>query len=62
MPKIYSHELVNLIFELPYCRIQNVTERKIAGRQTASVYLEELLKRGVLEKKAVGRGKTIHPP
>ena len=61
-PKIYSHELVNLIFELPYCRIQNVTRRKIAGRQTASVYLKELVKSGVLEEKAVGREKLfIHP-
>jgi Fic family protein len=61
-PKFYSHELVNLIFELPYCRIQNVTERKIAGRQTASVYLKELVKIDVLEEKSVGREKLfIHP-
>ena len=61
-PKIYSHELVNLIFELPYCRIQNLTEREIVGRQTASVYLKELVKIGVLEEKAVGREKLfIHP-
>ncbi|MEI8288820.1 MAG: Fic family protein [Verrucomicrobiota bacterium] len=61
-PKIYSHELVNLIFELPYCRIKNLTARKIAGRQTASVYLKALVKIGVLEEKAVGREKLfIHP-
>jgi len=61
-PKTYSHELVILIFELPYCRIQNVTERKIAGRQTASVYLKDLVRIGVLEEKAVGREKLfIHP-
>lgn len=61
-PKIYSHELVNLIFELPYCRIQNLTEREIAGRQTASVYLKELVKIGVLEERTVGREKLfIHP-
>lgn len=61
-PKIYSHELIDLIFELPYCRIQNVTARKIAGRQTASVYLKELAKLGVLEERPVGREKLfIHP-
>jgi Fic family protein len=61
-PKIYSHELVNLIFELPYCRIQNVSARKIARRQTASVYLKELVRIGVLEEKSVGREKLfIHP-
>ena len=60
--KAYSHELVNLIFELPYCRINNLTERKIAGRQTASVYLKELVKVGVLEEQSVGREKLfIHP-
>jgi Fic family protein len=61
-PKAYSHELVDLIFELPYCRIQNVTERKLAGRQTASVYLKKLVKAGVLEERAFGREKLfIHP-
>ncbi len=59
---MYSHELVHLIFELPYCRILNLTERKIAGRQTASVYLKELVKVGVLEERSVGREKLfIHP-
>lgn len=61
-PKTSSPELMNLIFELPYCRIQNVTERKIAVRQTASGYLKELVKVGVLEEKVVGREKLfIHP-
>lgn len=61
-PKIYSHELMDLIFELPYCRIQNVIQSKIAERQTASVYLKELVRLGVLEEKPVGREKLfIHP-
>ena len=61
-PKIYSHELMDLIFELPYCRIQNVTAKKIAVRQTASAYLKGLVRLGVLEEKPVGREKLfIHP-
>ena len=61
-PKIYRHELANLIFELPYCRIQNLMDREIAGRQTASAYLKELVKIGVLEQKTIGREKLfIHP-
>jgi len=61
-PKIYSHELVDVIFELPYCRIQNVTQRGIAVRQTASGYLKELVNLGVLQERAVGREKLfIHP-
>jgi Fic family protein len=61
-PKLYRQDLVSLIFELPYCRIRNVTEREIAGRQTASIYLKELVRIGVLEEKAVGREKLfVHP-
>jgi len=61
-PKIYRHELVNLIFEKPYCRIQDVTDREMAGRQTASVYLKSLVEIGVLEERTAGREKIfIHP-
>lgn len=59
IPKVYSHELVNLIFELPYCRIQNVTSREIAARQTASSYLKQLVKAGVLAERQVGREKLF---
>ena len=61
-PKIYSHELVDLIFELPYCRIQNLTGTGIAGRQAASRYLKQLTAIGVLNEVTVGREKLfIHP-
>lgn len=62
LPKVYSYELINLIFELPYCRIQNVVEAGIAGRQAASRYLKELVALGVLQEKSAGREKLfIHP-
>jgi Fic family protein len=62
LPKVYSHELVNLIFELPYCRISNLMDAKIAGRQAASRYLKQLVTIGVLEEKAIGRDKLfVHP-
>jgi Fic family protein len=62
LPKIYSHELINLIFELPYCRIQNVVEARLAGRQAASRYLKQLVQLGVLEERTAGREKLfIHP-
>ncbi|MDA1013964.1 MAG: Fic family protein [Planctomycetota bacterium] len=57
--KIYSHELLSLIFELPYCRIQNVVEAGIAKRQAASRYLKELVEIGVLEDRTVGREKLF---
>ncbi len=59
---IYSHELVDLIFELPYCRIRNLTEKGLAGRQAASRYLKQLAAIGVLNEVLVGREKLfIHP-
>ena len=62
LPKLYTHELVQLIFEQPYCRIGNVVEAGIAGRQAASRYLKALAAIGVLEERAVGKEKLfVHP-
>jgi Fic family protein len=62
-PKTYSRELVELIFEQPYCRIQDVSEATgIAARQTASRHLKHLVAIGVLEEMPFGREKLfIHP-
>ena len=62
LPKVYSQELVNLIFERPYCRIPDVIEAKLAERQTASRYLKQLAEIGVLEEMTLGREKLfLHP-
>lgn len=62
MPKLYSRELVELVFIQPYCRIQNIVDQGIAKRQTASVYLKALADIGVLREIKVGREKLfIHP-
>ena len=61
-PKIYSRELVDMLFVQPYCRIQNLVEADIAKRQTASVYLKQLASLGMLREIKVGREKLfIHP-
>lgn len=61
-PKIYSRELVDVIFEQPYCRIANLVDKKIAQRQAASSYLKDLVSIGVLREQPVGREKLfIHP-
>jgi Fic family protein len=61
-PRIYTRELVEVIFEQPYCRIQNLTDRSIAGRQTASRYLKELVELKILVEMPFGREKLfIHP-
>lgn len=62
LPKIYSHELVDVIFEQPYCRIANLVEAKIAGRQAASRYLKALVSIGVLHEQTFGKEKLfVHP-
>jgi Fic family protein len=58
-PKIHSYDLVQLIFTRPYSRIGNLIEQGIARRQTASVYLKELARLGVLEEERVGRDKIF---
>ena len=60
--KIYTYELVSLIFELPYSRISSLTDAGIAKRQTASVYLKQLAEIGVLQEVSVGKEKLfMHP-
>jgi len=62
LPRTYSRELVDVIFEQPYCRINNVVEKQIAQRQAASRYLKELVSIEVLKEVQVGKEKLfIHP-
>ncbi len=57
LPKIYTYELIQVLYAQPYCRIDNLVERGIAKRQTASAYLKQLVEIGVLEEMSVGREK-----
>ena len=52
-PKSYSKELVELLFEQPYCKNEYLTERLSISRITASKYLKELEKAGILESKQI---------
>ncbi|AFU98413.1 protein adenylyltransferase Fic [Simiduia agarivorans] len=62
LPKLYSHELLQTIFEQPYCRIGNLVDKDIAKRQTASSYLKSLCDIGVLAELQAGREKLfVHP-
>lgn len=58
-PKIYTRELVDLVFEQPYCRIANLVEAGIAGRQAASRYLQALVAAGLLREQEAGREKLF---
>lgn len=53
--KVYSKELVEQVFTQPYCKIQFLVDAGLAERQTASVYLQELEKLGILKGEKLGR-------
>jgi len=58
-PKIYSRELVEIIFKELYTRISNVENALDITRKTASNYLNELVKIGILEVESKGREKIF---
>jgi Fic family protein len=61
-PKIYSRELVDIIFNQPYCRISKLDEAGIAKRQTAAIYLRTLRDISVLKEMKIGKEVLfIHP-
>ena len=56
LPKrVYSKELIEILFRQPYCKTAFVVEAGIAKRQTAAEYLRELEKIGVLKSEKHGR-------
>jgi Fic family protein len=54
-PKLYDRDLVDVIFEQPYCRIRHVVDRGLGTRQSASKYLHGLVAAHVLREVRVGR-------
>jgi cell filamentation protein, protein adenylyltransferase len=53
--RIYSKELIELLFTQPYCKVEFVVNAGIAKRQTAADYLKEIEKTGLLKSKKVGK-------
>lgn len=54
-PKIYRNDLVEAIFEHPYCKIRFLEDASIAKRQTAATYLQTLESIGLLRNIKKGR-------
>lgn len=55
LPKIYSRELVNLIFFEFYTKISYIEEGLGVSRKTASSYLSTLEEKGFLISEKIGR-------
>jgi Fic family protein len=54
----FKPELLQLMFELPYLKIEVLEKRKMAHRQTASTWLKKLVAAGVLAEQK--KGKTLY--
>ena len=54
-PKVYRKELIELLFEQPYSKIDYVIEKIGVERKAASRYLKELESIGVLKSIKMGR-------
>ena len=53
--KVYSKELIELLFHQPYTKAQMLVDAEIAERKTAAVYLRALEKAGILRSKKSGK-------
>lgn len=52
--RVYSKELIELLFEQPYCKVKYLVDKGIAKRQTAAEYLNALEAIGILKSQKVG--------
>ena len=53
LPKIYSQDLLNILFKNPYTKIEFLEKELGITRQTASIYLDKIASVGLLEKEKV---------
>ena len=57
LPKIYSKDLVEVLFLHPYTKIDTMVNRMRLHRHTASKYLKEIEKIGLLKEIKIGRSR-----
>jgi Fic family protein len=55
MGSSFSHELLQLMFTLPYLKIELLEKRGLAHRQTASTWLKKLAAAQILKTQKIGR-------
>jgi len=53
--RVYSKDLIELIFRQPYTKAQFIVDAGLAERKTAASYLKEMEKAGILSFQKVGR-------
>lgn len=55
LPKIYSKDLVEVLFTQPYCRVSSIVDANLAESQTASLYLKKIEKLFLIKGSKMGR-------
>ena len=55
LPKIYSQDLINILFKNPYTKIEFLEKELKVSRQTASIYLDKISELGLVEKTKMGK-------
>lgn len=57
LPKVYSKDLLEIMFRLPYTKRQHLLDERIGNLKTAGTYLNELEMAGFLKSEKVGKEK-----
>jgi Fic family protein len=57
LPKVYSKDLIEVLFRLPYTKRQFLEEAGLGNLKTAGNYLKELQKAGFLKSEKLGKEK-----
>ena len=59
LPRVYTKELVELLFHQPYSKVAFIVDANLAERKAAARYLNALEHIGLLKAKKVGRAKIF---
>jgi hypothetical protein len=62
LPKVYSKDLIEILFRLPYTKRQHLIEGKIGNLKTVGNYLIALEQNGFLKSEKVGKEKLYLNP
>lgn len=57
LPKIYSKDLVEILFKLPYTKRKNLVDEKLGNAKTVGNYLMALVRAGILQQQKIGKEK-----
>jgi hypothetical protein len=57
LPKVYSKELIEILFRLPYTKRQHLINENIGNPKTVGNYLQTLEENGFLKSVKVGKEK-----